>query len=310
MSLIWGVNYSIVKHAFRELHPQAFNALRMTIASFVFLVVIAALQWRRSRPGPEVAPPPERSIGSIFHTPARISRSDWLGLAALGLVGQFLYQYLFVAGLARTSVANSSLIIAATPVLVALVTAARGEDRIGTLHWLGVGLSLAGIYIVVGRGASVGGSSWRGDLIMAAAVCCWAAYTLGARPLMTRHSPVGVTGLSMAIGTALYLPVALPHLRQAEWRGVSAGTWLALVYSALFALCIAYTIWYAAVREIGSARTSIYSNLIPVVAMLSAVMFLGEPLGGQKLVGAAAVLLGVGLTRVRRRVPHTARAAD
>ena len=46
-------------------------------------------------------------------------------------------------------------------------------------------------------------------------------------------------------------------------------------------------------REIGSARTSIYSNLVPLVAMLSAVLFLGEPLGIRKMVGAAAVLVGV-----------------
>jgi O-acetylserine/cysteine efflux transporter len=133
---------------------------------------------------------------------------------------------------------------------------------------------------------------------MAAAVCCWAVYTLGSRPLMTRHSPVGVTGLSMAIGTLLYVPVALPQIRAVDWTSVSRGTWIAIVYSALFALCIAYTIWYAAVREIGSARTSIYSNLVPIVAMLSAVLFLGEPLGIRKVMGAAAVLVGVALTRV------------
>jgi drug/metabolite transporter (DMT)-like permease len=133
---------------------------------------------------------------------------------------------------------------------------------------------------------------------MAAAVCCWAIYTLGSRPLMTRHSPVGVSGLSMAIGTLLYVPAVLPQIRAVAWTAVSRGTWLAIAYSALFALCIAYTIWYAAVREIGSARTSIYSNLVPLVAMLGAVVFLGEPLGIRKAVGAAAVLLGVALTRV------------
>jgi len=79
---------------------------------------------------------------------------------------------------------------------------------------------------------------------------------------------------------------------------VSRGTWIALVYSALFALCVAYTIWYAAVREIGNARTSVYSNLVPVVALLTAVIFLHEPLSGRKLAGAAAVLIGVALTRL------------
>ena len=51
MALIWGTNYSIVKSAFREVDPQAFNAVRMAIASCVFLWVIAGLQLRRRRTG-------------------------------------------------------------------------------------------------------------------------------------------------------------------------------------------------------------------------------------------------------------------
>ena len=81
------------------------------------------------------------------------------------------------------------------------------------------------------------------------------------------------------------------------WSQLSARTWLAILYSAIFALAVAYTIWYAAVRQIGSARTAVYSNLIPLVAMATAVIFLGEPLRARNVVGAAAVLLGVALTR-------------
>jgi len=114
---------------------------------------------------------------------------------------------------------------------------------------------------------------------------------------MKRHSPLGVTGLSMSVGTLLYLPIAAPSLARVSWQAIGAHTWGALVYSAVFSLCVAYTIWYAAVREIGSARTSIYSNLVPIVAMLTAVVWLREPLSASKIVGAAAVLLGVALTR-------------
>ena len=94
------------------------------------------------------------------------------------------------------------------------------------------------------------------------------------------------------------MPAVSSHLRSLRLEDVSVVTWFTIVYSALFALCIAYTIWYAAVREIGSARTSIYSNLVPVVAMVTAVVFLGEALALRKLVGATAVLAGVVLTRV------------
>lgn len=137
--------------------------------------------------------------------------------------------------------------------------------------------------------------------MMLIAVVCWAIYTLGARQLMMRHSPVGVTGLSMSIGTLLYVTALWPRMRDVNWNGLSTGTWGAIVYSALFALCVAYTIWYAAVQQIGSARTAVYSNLVPLVAMLTAVVFLGEPLTRSKVVGAAAVLVGVALTRVGRR---------
>jgi drug/metabolite transporter (DMT)-like permease len=302
MTIIWGTNYAIVKHAFLDMDPQAFNALRMIVASSTFAAVMAWVRWRARRrrmpPAGTAAAVPATLLAGVFHTAERITGREWLGLIGLGIVGQCLYQYCFVAGLSQTSVANSALLIAVTPVLIALTTASFGQERVGWLHWAGVALSLTGIYIVVGQGAHIGGSSLRGDLTMSVAVLCWTIYTLGSRPLMRRHSPVGVTGLSMLIGSVLYVPGVWGHLRAVRFAAVSPVTWFTIVYSALFALCIAYTIWYAAVREIGSARTSIYSNVVPVVAMVTAVVFLGEALAVRKLVGAAAVLVGVVLTRL------------
>jgi drug/metabolite transporter (DMT)-like permease len=297
MTIIWGTNYSIVKQAFLQVDAQAFNAARMLIASGVFIAIIAAVRARTARA------PMTSGLSSIFVTPAPITRHDWLALAGLGLVGHAAYQFFFIGGLARTSVANSSLMLAATPVVIALISAALGYERISRLHWFGAVLSMAGIYLVVGYGAPSDDSSFAGDAMMFVAVCCWAIYTLGARQLMLRHSPVGVTGFSMAIGTLIYVPLVLPKVLATDWTSVSGGTWLAIVYSALFALCIAYTIWYMAVREIGSARTSVYSNLVPIVAMLTAVVFLGEAVTLARLSGAAAVLLGVALTRVGKVAP-------
>jgi drug/metabolite transporter (DMT)-like permease len=296
MTVIWGTNYAIIKHAFHEMDPQAFNAIRMVVASSVFAVMMLIV---RRRGGSRTGDPK-----GIFYTPDVMTRRELLGLAALGLVGQSLYQYLFIAGLARTSVANSAVIAAAAPVMIALVSGVVGDERIGGIHWVGATLSLIGIYIVVGSGVQIGGSSVRGDLLMLAAMCCWSAYTLGARPLMARHSPVAVTGISMAAGTLFYVPAVAKHVAALHWGAVSAATWAALVYSAVFSLSLSYTIWYAGVREIGSARTSVYSNLVPVFAMASAVLFLGEPLSARKIAGAAAVLAGVALTRVSTLNPN------
>ena len=244
----------------------------------------------------------EPGAGGVFYTPARFTRRDWWTLVWLGVIGHFVYQALFIGGLARTTVANSSLIIAMSPVVIAIGAALLRGSRIGHAHWAGVALSFAGIYLVIGRGTAVG-SRLTGDLMTFAAVVCWAAYTIGAEPLMERHSPVGVTGLSLVFGTALFVPVMWPRLRSVDWGALSLSTIGAILYSAVFAMGVAYTIWYTAVREIGSARTSVYSNLIPIVAMLTAVVLLGEHIGPRQIAGAVLVLVGVALTRLRRQEP-------
>ena len=299
MTIIWGTNFVIIKTAFRELEPQAFNALRMIVASAAFLAALAGVRpfarraERRERGGNDLI--------SVFHTPARMTPREWLGLAALGVVGHALYQFFFIGGLARTSVANGSLMLALTPVVISLMSAVLGHDRIGRSQWLGAAISLLGIYLVVGRGIELGGATLAGDLMMFGAVCCWAAYTVGSRPLMARHSPVAVSGLSMALGTAIYMPILWPHLRAVNWPSVSGLTLILIVYSALFALCVAYTIWYIGVRHLGSARASAYSNFIPIVAMVSAAIVLNEPIALRNVLGAAAVLAGVALTRAASR---------
>jgi drug/metabolite transporter (DMT)-like permease len=280
MAIIWGTNYALVKSAFRDLDPQAFNALRLVLASTV--MAGASRLVRRS---------------DVFHTTARVTPVDWIRLVWLGLIGHCLYQFLFVGGLARTSVANSALIISATPVVITVFSAIGGKERIGATHWAGTLLSVLGIYIIVGRGARISGASIHGDVMLMAADVCWALYTIGARPLMQRHSPVGVTALSMLLGTMVYVPLSAAKLAHVPWGLVPISTWIKLVYSAIFAICVCYTIWYAAVRSIGSARTSVFSNLLPIIAMITAHFWQGEAVGLEKVGGAAAVLAGVALTR-------------
>jgi drug/metabolite transporter (DMT)-like permease len=287
MVLIWGVNYSVLKRAFVEIPPQPFNAMRMIIASGLFLGAIRVAR-RRAAQG---------RTSSVFHTPHPLTRRDRIDLLWLGFVGHCCYQYCFVAGVNATSVSNAALIIGATPVCVAVASAALGRERIGRLHWLGAAISISGIYFVVGRGAAFGGSTLTGDLLTMVSVGCWTAYTLGASRLIARHSPLYVTGMTMVIGGVPYVLLALPALLRLDWARPGAWTWIALVLSAVFALGVAYLIWYTAVQKIGPSRTAIYSNVVPIAAIAVAALWLGEPLTRTKLLGAAAVLGGVWLTR-------------
>jgi drug/metabolite transporter (DMT)-like permease len=292
MVLIWGTNYSVIKRAFDEVPPQPFNAVRLAIASTVYLVAIG-LSRRRARLGRAPA-------SSVFYTPHDLTPADRWSLLWVGLVGHLVYQWCFVAGVNGTSVSNAALIIGATPAVVAVASTLLGRDRITPLHWAGAAISAIGIYIVVGRGAALGGRTLRGDELVMVSVCCWAAYTLGAAGLMKRHSPLYVTGMTMAIGGLPYAAMQVPEVMRVDWLHVSVYTLVALPLSALLALCLAYLIWYAGVQRIGPARTSIYSNVVPLVAMFVARVWLGEPITPAKIAGATAIVGGVVLTRLHR----------
>ncbi len=278
MTLIWGSNFSLIKAALRQMPELGFNSLRMALGSLLFAAII------QQRHG----------IRAVL---LRLDRRDWIGFVALGVIGHFVYRLLFMAGVARTSVANSSLVFGCTPVTVALLSSSLGHERITPLRWAGVALSLAGIYLVVGQ-ANQRGASLAGDLLILGAMLCWALYTVGSRSLLTRYSPLVVTGLTMTIGSVLYAPFGVPSLLRLNWSSVSWWAWGLLVYSALFALVVAYLIWYTAVQQVGNSRTSIYSNVVPLVAMAVAALALGEPITARKIGGAFAILCGVALTRL------------
>ncbi len=92
MVLIWGANFSVIKRSFEEVPPQAFNALRLVIASAVFLLAINIAK-RLAQRGDH--------ISSVFHTKNALTKRDRIDLVWLGLVGHFGYQFFFVGRVDR-----------------------------------------------------------------------------------------------------------------------------------------------------------------------------------------------------------------
>lgn len=277
MVFIWGSNFSIVKVALRDFPEIAFNAMRMAVGSVVFLSVIAFTRSATTR--------------------AVITRRDWIELTLLGTVGTFLYQQCFVAGLGRTSVGNSSLIIGITPVVIAVMSALAGHERIKPMRWVGVLLAMSGLYLVVAHGVDLSGATWRGDALMMAGVMCWSLFSVASQPILKRHSPLIVIGLAFSIGGALYITTLMPFLVGVNWGAVSAFSWLLMLASALLSLNLSYWIWYTGLKKLGGSRTSVYSYLTPIVAIAVAAVWLGEPISANQIAGAGAIFGGLLITR-------------
>ena len=277
MILIWGSNFSIVKVALQDFPEGPFNAMRLVTAMTVYLVVI---------------------FGSGARERLRtLTRRDWIELFFLGSIGTFLYQFCFVASVKRTSVANGSLIIGVSPIVIAIMSAVAGHERIRPLRWLGIAVAMSGLYLVVGHGVDISAQTFRGDLLMMGGVLCWSIYSVASQPILKRHSPLVVIALTFSFGAALYVLTLTPVLVATDWSAVSGFSWLMMLTSALLALNLSYWIWYTGLKRLGGSRTSVYSYLTPVVAMTVAAVWLAEPISANQISGAIAIFAGLLITR-------------
>lgn len=278
---IWGVNFVVIKAALDVMSPLVFNSLRMASA-----VVILALVLRAQ--GPLV-----------------VSRSDWLPLVALGLVGHTLYQILFISGIARTTAGNSALILAMVPLFVAILGAALRLDRLTPRVWGGIILAFAGLFVLVlgGGRLHIDAQTIAGDGLVLLCSICWASYTVFSRPFLTRMSPLHLTTVTMLLGIPPLVLVSLPQLLAQDWGRITWQAWAGVAFSAVTAIAIGYVIWYRSVQRVGGARTAVYSNLIPIVALIAAWLLLGERLNVLQIAGAGVVLAGVWTARGIKQEP-------
>jgi drug/metabolite transporter (DMT)-like permease len=277
MVVIWAVNFSVSKIALGELHPLAFNALRFPLAAALLYVVL-------------------RSRGAVpMPTRAEVPR-----VLALGLLGNLMYQLFFIFGLDRTRAGNASLLLASTPIITALLSASLGHERVRPRVWLGVIATFGGILLVVLGGHAqldAGEASIAGDLFMFAASIAWAFYTVGSRPLVDKYGPLPITAWTLWIGTAGLVIAGVRETLRTNWEKVSVLTWGAVAYAGVLSIGVAYIIWYYGVQRLGNTRTSTYSNVVPVVAMAVAWMWLGEVPTAAQLFGTAIILGGVSVAQ-------------
>ncbi len=287
--LCWAVNFSFIKIALREFSPLGFNGIRLFFASFVLIIALFL-----SRQGFSLA------------------KSDILKVFLLGIIGNTAFQLLFIHGINWTSASKTSVVMAMTPVFVALLSTLLKHERIHWAGWLGIAISFIGFYFVITKQVGTFHFSWeelRGDLLILIGNVFWAIYTVFSKPYLEKISPLKWTSITLAVGTVFFLPFAASDIVRIQWSEVSFQAWGALIYSGLLAIAICYVIWYASVRRVGNSKTAIYGYLSPVFTILFAYLLISERITLLQICGALIIFAGVYLTRSGYRLFNRGKAS-
>ncbi len=216
----------------------------------------------------------------------------------MGVSGITINNVLQFTGLQYSTVINCTLVSATTPALTAVFTAVFLREKLNAVQWLGVVISFGGVVFLVAHGslAVIMNLSFNyGDVLFFGSQLAWAVYAISGRRVMAELSPMSATawaGLAGAVATGLL----------ALWDGTGAAGGvtpvgvLSMSYIIIGGGVLAMTWWNVGVKAVGPSQSAIFINIMPLVGMICAVVFLDEQLGWREIVGGFLTIFGVYLT--------------
>jgi drug/metabolite transporter (DMT)-like permease len=288
VTCLWSTSWVIIKIGLKDIPALTFAGLRYTLA-FTCLLPFALHPTH---------------LGSL----RRLSSTRWLRLIALGLLFIAITQGAQFLGLAYLPAVTVNLLLNFTTAMVALLGIALLAERLTRAQWGGVGLNMAGVLIYF-YPAALPASQTVGLIITAVGVLANALSSiLGRRVNSSRDlHPLAVTTVSMGVGGILLLAAGiaiqgLPRLSPLHWLLVA---WLAVVNTAF-----AFTLWNHTLRSLSAVESSIINSTMLVQIPVLAVLFLGERLSAQQILGMALAGVGALIVQLRPANHRTVSNAD
>lgn len=274
LMIAWGSAFVVSKAAIEHLPPIYFALVRHALAAAILLAIVGVRMSRGIR-------------GEI---------PSWGLLTLMGLSSITLYYAFYNVGLYYTTASQAALIQSSIPAITAILAVWILHEKVTPRRIAGMTLSILGVVVVVSTGVPAGEARnpLLGTLLMLGTVAVWSVYTIVAKRV-SEFDQFLVTTLSTSIGTLLLVPLAiwegwnhpLPHLSQRDW--------LSIVYLAAIVSAGGYLVYNRALRVLDAHQAINFTNLVPIVAVLAAVVFLGESLLPLQIVGGTLVLVGVWL---------------
>ncbi len=282
-AVFWGGTFIAGRIIAREAPPFSAAFLRFVFASIFLLGFVL------------------RAHGKIpIPTPRQL-----VLLLLLGFSGVLAYNYFFFSGLKTITASRASLIIAANPAAIALLSSIFLGERLTLFRSSGILMSVTGALVVITRGdpaTILDGGLGAGELYLFGCVASWAVYSVVGKVVMRDLSPLLAATYACVLGGLCLFPPAIQEGILGLVGSYSSSVWLGTVYLGLLGSALGFMWYYEGVRRIGPSRTGVFINIVPVSSILLAVLILGEPLYPSLAVGSFLVVGGVYLMNRAPRI--------
>jgi len=232
-------------------------------------------------------------LAAVFYG-FKVAKNDFFSIAMLGILYFCVFPWCISTAMQFTTASSGAIVLACTPAVTLVLATLWGSEIWTARKWAGVILAILGAAIAIGgTAAELSATGWLGHVLMILATVCGAGYAVFSKPYLSKYPPVIVTAIAMGAGAAtlvaLWLiwdaPPKMPHL-----NGMG---WLVILYIGTVGGALSFFLYAWALGRTAPTATMILLPLNPVAAIISGVIFLGEPLNPGLFIGLAFVVIGI-----------------
>ncbi|GJD65851.1 DMT family transporter [Methylobacterium frigidaeris] len=272
--LLWGANWPVMKVGLGHVSPLWFSASRFTLGA---ACLFAWQAWRGEVRLPE--------------------RADLPVVASIGLLQMMLFTALGAVAMTHLPAGRSAILSYTTPIWVLPAALLLFGERIGRRRWIGIGLAGLGVLALLNPHAI----DWRdgpivgANAMLLAASAAWALCILHLRYGRAASPAIRLAPWQMLLAAAVLTPLA--RVVEGPFTGDGTGTlWACLAFVGPVATAFCFCAVNAASARLPASAMSTLMLAVPVAGLAFSMAALRESPGPDLILGAAAIVLGVGLS--------------
>lgn len=280
LTLMWGVNWPMMKFSLREITPLWFRALTMSGGALMLMLFYLAR-------------------GSTM----RLPRSEWARVAWLALPNIVGWHFFSILGLKELASGRAAILGFTMPVWTVLIGLLLAHDRMRPRVWISVAGAAAAVALLSAQELAQLAGRPLGIVWMQLAAVSWALGTLLVRRSSTALPVEALTVWMMMVGAAFFWAVAPLAEPAPDFAAFSAPMWASLAYGVFLNYGWAQVLWFGMARRLPPAASAFSIMAVPLVGTLGATVIVGETPGTLDWLAAAAVVTAIASALLPRRAP-------
>lgn len=271
LTLVWGINWPIMKLGVTDFPPLTFR----TISMWIGLPVLAGVLLAR-------------------RVSFRIERRHWGELLWLALVNMLVWHSLVILAVRSLSSGRAAILGYTMPVFSAVIGALWFSQRLAPRAWAGVAAAALGVLLLLWHEITTLTGRPLGVAMMLLAAAIWA---VGTHQMRRTTIPASILAISfwMTLLTALWMTLLSVAFERGGWHWPAPPVWSAIVYNALGVFAFAQVAWLMLARDLPPIASTLSVMFIPVLGVFSGAWWLGEVLHWQDWAAVALVIAAIAL---------------